>query len=67
MVLENAHYESKVDRILAKVHAGDIADGMVSEEFRLALIDGLKQDKREHRVEKIKRVGGKDKKGKGCA
>ena len=66
-VSENARYKSKVDRILGKVHAGDIADGMVSEEFRLALIDGLKQDKREHQVEKIKRAGGKDKKGKGCA
>ena len=65
MAAEDAWYASKVDRILMKVRDGDIADETISEDLRLALINGLKQDERERWVEKVQ--GAVDKKGKGCA
>ena len=65
VVSEQSQSESKIDQILVKVHTGDIADKMISKDLRLVLIDGLKQDEREHRVEKIRSAS--KKKGKGCA
>src|SRR5258708_22580892 len=62
---EQSWSESKINQNLAKVHARDIADKMISEDLRLMLIDGLKQDECEHWVEKIQGAG--DKKGKGRA
>ena len=54
------------DRLnLVKVCTGDIADEMISEDLRLMLIDGLKQDECEHWVEKIRSAS--KKKGKGHA
>src|SRR5260221_3631435 len=35
---EQSQSESKIDRILEKVHTGDIADKMISKDLRLALI-----------------------------
>ncbi len=63
MVAEDTWYASKVNRILMKVCDSDIADKTISEDLRLALIDGLKQDERERWVEKV--WGAVDKKGKG--
>ncbi len=65
MVAEDTRYASKVNQILMKVRDGDIVDETISEDLRLALINGLKQDERECRVEKVR--GAVDKKGKGCA
>ncbi len=53
VVAEHAQSKSKVNQILAKVHARDIADETISKDLRLALIDSLKQDEHEHWVEKI--------------
>ncbi len=47
---EHASCEAKVDRILAKVRNGDIADETISVDLRLALVDALKQDDREVRA-----------------
>ena len=65
MAAEDAQYASKVDRILMKVRNGDIADETISEDLRLVLINGLKQDERERQVEKVR--GAVNKKGKGRA
>ncbi len=50
---EHASCEAKVDRILAKVRDGDIADETISVDLRLALVDALKQDDREVRASRI--------------
>src|SRR5258708_24069735 len=62
---EQSQSESKINQILVKVCARDITDKTISEDLRLTLIDGLKQDKHEHWVEQIQSVS--KKKGKGHA